>query len=346
MDLFDLSKLPRNLLEMALSKLSTFDLINYSNCSPKCTLDIKNFMRQRKVRFEIYSDERPSINVIHHENPHKDFQGDCWFFSGRVDKKFPTEIAMFGGKKIHAHLEKKGIRAAGKNPISGFFIFAKHLDEILNCPPIYQLEIGKQDSKETKRIIDWINQRGSSEVEHCDITGEAVQMTNTDLSYILDHVNIKTALNIRCEVQEDFQHDLPETLKHFCCYYSKWITLNQLISPNFEFVSADKSGFTNQDMIFYLEKVLAGDLPNLVYFQAEIEGLDIEGIANGVRTVQKTDSDFRLLVEYKKYIEQNMIIIGYYDFKRDDGMIVTIGVPRIFSQSFQIFVRSEYDRWL
>ncbi|PIC35953.1 hypothetical protein B9Z55_015134 [Caenorhabditis nigoni] len=329
MDLFDLSKLPRNLLEMALSKLSTFDLINYSNCSPKCTVDVKNFIRQRKVRFVIISEEKPEICVVHHENPHKYFQ----------------EVAMFGGRKIHAHLEEKGIRAAGKNPISGFFIFAKHLDEILNCPPIYQLEIGKQEPKESKRIIDWINQRGSSEVEHCDITSKA-QMTNTDLSYVLNNVNVTTALNIQCEVQEDFHYDLPETLKHFYCDYSKWMTLDQLISPRFEFVSAYKSGFTNQDMVVYLEKVLAGDLPNLVYFQAEIEGLDINGIANGVRTVQKTDSDFRCWVEYKKYIEQNMIIIGYYDFKRDDGMIVTIGVPRIFSQSFQIFVRSEYDRWL
>ncbi|CAP28156.1 Protein CBG08306 [Caenorhabditis briggsae] len=131
--------------------------------------------------------------------------------------------------------------------------------------------ISKQKPKETKRIIDWINGRGSSEVEHCDITGEAVQMTNSDLLYILDNVNVTTALNIGCKVQEDFQHDLPKTLKHFYCSYSKWMTLDQLISQNFEFVSVYKSGITNQDMIAYLEKVLAGELPKLNYFQAEIE---------------------------------------------------------------------------
>ncbi|CAO4375054.1 unnamed protein product [Caenorhabditis nigoni] len=345
MDLFNLSTLPRNLLEMALSKLSTFDLINYSNCSPKATQDVKNFNKKPKIRFEIYSDERPSINVIHHENPHKDEQGDCLFISGPVDGRFRTEVIMFGGRKINAHFDKEYIGASGKNPISGFFIFAKHLNEIFNSPPVYRLEISKQDSKETKRIIDWINQRGASEVELCNITREAVQMTNTDLSYILDHVNIRAALNIRCEVQEDFQNDLPKTLKHFSCAYSKWITLDQLISPHFEFIQVHKTGFTNQDMSAYVEKVLAGELPNLIYFEAQIQGIDIDEIANGVRTVEKSEYDFECPVDYKKYLTQFIVINGFYNFKRDDGMIVTIGTGWIFAEepAFQIFVRSEYD---
>ncbi|CAO4384587.1 unnamed protein product [Caenorhabditis nigoni] len=119
-------------------------------------------------------------------------------------------------------------------------------------------------------------------------------MTNSNFSYISD--NVTTALNINCKVQDDFQHELPKLLKHFSCSYSKWITLDLSISPHFEFVRVYESGFTNQDMSVYVEKVFFGELPNLIDFEAEIEELDHDEIASEVIKLAKNDPEtLRLL---------------------------------------------------
>ncbi|CAO4384596.1 unnamed protein product [Caenorhabditis nigoni] len=59
-------------------------------------------------------------------------------------------------------------------------------------------------------------------------------------------------------------------------------------------------------MSVYVAKVLSGELPNLIYFEDEIEGMDIDEIANGVRTVQKTESDmYCLVLALRKSVEED-----------------------------------------
>ncbi|CAL2041325.1 unnamed protein product [Caenorhabditis brenneri] len=256
----------------------------------------------------------------------------------RVESKYGEyKLMNFNGRTIRI-LPSRSVDTfsiCSDNKFDESIFVLDYLMELFPTSKLSGLKIGEGDKQAEKTLIKWIKRRNSSEVEYCRLW---YCFNSRDFLNLVDSIQITSGLTIIAQFPAAFKCQLPENLQHFECYYSKWITKNQLLKMNYEYFMLCDTEFQNQDGANLVNKCINGDLPALRFARIEINSLNLDELVKGV-SYERTESRLECIVKPTRYSLQEYPMKGRYEYKMSDSKILTISQS---SRDFlEIYIRSK-----
>ncbi|CAL2041324.1 unnamed protein product [Caenorhabditis brenneri] len=322
-----------------LETMPIIDIIRYSTRTEKCRNEVIEMTAERKLKLKISMTDIYSIQI--YESFPAFSMNSVMIFIEQINAKAVYNSTTFNGKLVPTTLTvcPTHLKTHWRNIIEGLIFMLDYLMELFPNSEICCLHIGEESGNNKRTVIEWMKNKGLSDVEFCQILDE---INAEDSSYILENVNITSGMEVNTELPDNFECTLPRNLEHFECEYSKWIKREQLLNMNFKYFYIIRTQFRNEDVSEFIGKWLIGGLSELRFCILHAPFYDLDEIVSGIK-YKKTVSTLQCTVKPSKYSKDEHEMNGVYDYLRKDGKIITIGTSShyLLGKLIQLYVWSK-----